>query len=57
MKGLLMYWINTIAELLGVPVETARAVYERMYCFDFSEASTEELRTEARIALLCMKAR
>ena len=52
-----MYWINTIAELLGVSVETARAVYERMYCFDFSEASTEEIRRSAKIALLCMKAR
>lgn len=50
-----MYWINTIAELLDVSVETARAVYERMYWFDFSEASTEELRTEAKIVLLCMK--
>lgn len=52
-----MYWINTISKLLDVPVATATAIYERMYSFDFSESSDEEIKQYAKIALLCMKAR
>ena len=52
-----MYWINAIAELLDISMETARLVYERMYSFDFSESSEEEIRRSAKLTLLCMKAR
>lgn len=50
-----MYWVRFISELLNVSMETAENIYKRMYCFDFSEASDEEIRRSAKIALACMK--
>jgi hypothetical protein len=50
-----MYWVSVISELLNIPMETASLVYERMYSFDFSESSDEEIRRYAKLTLLCMK--
>lgn len=50
-----MYWINVIAELLNVDVDVASKVYERMYSFDFSEASDIEIKNEAKLILWIMK--
>lgn len=50
-----MYWVNVIAELLDVDINVASKVYERMFSFDFSEASDIEIKNEAKIALLCMR--
>lgn len=50
-----MYWVRVIAELLNIDVKLAEAIYQRMYSFDFSESSDEEIKRSAKIALLCMK--
>lgn len=52
-----MYWVNTISRLLNIDTNLASIIYEKMYWFDFSEASETELKNEAKIVLLCMKAR
>jgi hypothetical protein len=54
-KGNQMYWAKVIAELLKVDITIAEAVYERMYSFDFSEASDTEIKREAKLVLRCMK--
>jgi len=50
-----MYWINVIAELLNINVDVASKVYERMFSFDFSEASDTEIKNEAKLIILIMK--
>jgi hypothetical protein len=50
-----MYWINVIAELLNVDVNIASKIYERMYTFDFSEASDTEIKNQAKLILWIMR--
>ena len=50
-----MYWVTVIAELLNIDIKVAEAVYEKMYSFDFSEASDAQIKREAKLVLRCMK--
>lgn len=50
-----MYWVNVIAELLKVSIETASEIYDQMNFFDFSEASDAQIKREAKLILRSMK--
>jgi hypothetical protein len=50
-----MYWIQVISNLINVDINTARAIYEKLNWFDFSESSKEEIIRESKRVLLFMK--